>query len=129
MRPVRTRQVFTKTFNDILYDNYRVAQSLMKADIDMYVKTNFTTNGMVDDVSLSRYVFDDNISPDLGDKGHQKVFGYIIAKYCEMSNPDVKAFLRQIAEAGKLDILKSFGVTPVLRGNAYHFRKMTDYVC
>lgn len=122
----RSRQVFAKSFPEILYDNHNTIQSNMKNEVDMFVKTNFSKSGIIDDVALASYVFG-GLPTNLEEPGHQKVLAYLFAKYCDVTNPYVKDFLRQFANNQKL--LRTFGVCSFQRGDAIHFRKLTGQAC
>lgn len=131
-RPRRNKIPFSKTFDQILFDNHIVPRKTMKTDVDAFIKTNFMISGTVDEVALAIHVFTENII-SFSDAGHIAVVGYIIAKYIDVSIPAVKAFLcaganETMDEGNYHKILRSMGVTSVNRNGSTHFRKLAGYV-
>lgn len=120
-----------KSFDDILYENHITTTKTMKADIDAFVKAEFSCSGMIDDVKLCEYIFE-NYTCNFGDEGHIRVFGYIIAKYCDVSTPALKEFLRRmyrdLTYTEFMNIARPyFGLTAVTssKSTAVNFRKLT----
>ena len=132
-RKSRTRltMVSGKTLSDILYENHVAVQPSMRKDIDSYIKTHFYKCGYVDSLELSTAIFD-NIVCNFDDEGHMTVIGYILAKYCEVSHPSVKAFLRLVIaettpERYKALFNRKFGVCAYMKGQSWHFRKLSGF--
>lgn len=122
-----------KTFDDILYENHITTTKTMKIDIDTFVKAKFSKNGIIDNYDLSDYIFE-NYTCNFGDTGHVRVFGYIIAKYCDVSIPSLKNFLRnmytELSYSEFIEISKPyFGLTVVTSSKnptgPVNFRKLT----
>jgi hypothetical protein len=107
----------------------------MKSDVDAFVRNKFSHNGMVDDGELCEYVFE-NFDCNFSDEGHMRVFGYIIGKYCDVSNPSLKGFLRkmyrELSYTNFMNIARPFfGLTAITssKSNDVNFRKLTgEYV-
>lgn len=91
----RTRKGF-KTFDTILFENHLTNSKNMKKDIDDFVKATCSTKGFVDDSKLCDTIFGGQYVYNFTDEGHLRVLGYIISKYCEVSNPILKKFLRDM---------------------------------
>lgn len=127
----RTNKISSKNLDDILFDNRIVIRQEMKNDVDTWVKNNFTKKGMIDTLDLIEYVCNTVFNPH--DQGHLQVIGYIIAKYCDVSDPDVKTFLRQLMtdindiNAFNKIINNFFGTGSFVRNNNIHFRKLTGF--
>ncbi len=127
----RTRKT-SKTIDDILYENHITVSNTMKEDVDLYIKNNFTKNGMVDEYELAETLFSGDLLFNVGDTGHLMVIGYIISKYCDMSNKIIKTFLNDLKDDIDNDfkfhkILNKCGITSVMKNDKIHFRKLTGY--
>ena len=128
----RSRKVSCMSFPEILYDNHIVCKPNMKENVDLFVKTNFTNRGMVDQYALADHVFSCNIiSPT--DKGHLAVVGYIIGKYCDVTIDSVKYFLRMMISDlndwnKSYSIMYKWNVTPVQKNGNVHFRKFVGSI-
>lgn len=127
----RSRQ-FIKSIDDILYENHMSTKPSYKVDVDAFVKSQFTKQGMIDDHALAAAVFKDTVV-NLADDGHLHVLGHIAGKYCEASNSSIKEFLRkmekEINDFSKFkEILRSrFFMCPFMKDGIMHFRKFSGY--
>lgn len=127
-------KIKTDTLEDIMFSNHIVPTCDMKQNVDAFVKKHFSYQGMVDYDKLADYVFgpEGMYTYSVDDDGHIAVLGYMINKYCEVSNYNVKNFLRSLrnkfpedAEQFRIFLKTKLGVIPT--GN--HFRKYTGYLC
>lgn len=129
----RTKTISNVTLGDILYDNHICVKPSYKRVIDAFVAEQFTKRGMVDDISLAEHVFD--VPMNMHDEGHMTVIGYIVAKYCDASNADVKRFLRDyraiFADFATYQVMVKtlFGVIPIVKNGSLHYRKFTGDIC
>ena len=130
----RTKTVCDEiTLGDILYDNRMCAKPSYKRMIDAFVAQQFTKRGIVDDIALAEHVCE--VSVNMQDDGHMTVIGYIVGKYCDAGNADVKRFLRDyrknFASFSMYQVMVKtlFGMIPVVKNGNLHFRKFTGYVC
>ncbi len=130
----RTRTKKTAaTLDDILYNNHITVSNTMKDDIDNFIKYNYSHRGIVDEDRVAESVFNDEIVYNPADNGHLSVLGYIIAKYCDVSNDNVKNFLRKLSTEinnptqFKYILNSRFSTSPVHIRGAMHFRKLSGY--
>lgn len=128
----RSRKVACMSFQDILFDNHIAAKPNMKENIDLFIKSNFVTRGMVDEYVLANHVFANSII-SLGDQGHLAVIGYILSKYCDVTLDTIKNFLRSmICEMDDWDtsssILHKWNITPVRKNGNIYFRKFVGSI-
>lgn len=125
----RSRKVVGKSWDDILYENHMCPAACMKTDVDAFVKAKFSKNGAIDTDELADSMFED-VMVMTEDEGHMRVYGYLVAKYCEVSNAHVKAFLRKVYQEKDGKFLKQvFSVITVIKNGSVHFRKYTGYSC
>lgn len=127
----RNKKVSSKNIDDILFDNRIVIRSDMKTEVDTWVKNNFTKKGIIDTSDLIEIIC--NTIFNYNDQGHLQVIGYIIAKYCDVSDSDMKNFLRNLMKNindthlfNKI-INKFFGTESFTRNNNIHFRKRVGF--
>lgn len=114
----RNRKVSGKTLSDILFEHHVIPRPSMRADVDAFVKENFTKKGMVDEHALVKYVFEET-GYNQQDFGHISVLGYIIQMYCAVNHEVIKEFLRQVNP----DIRKKWHITAFTKNGTVHFRK------
>lgn len=130
----RTRKS-SKTLEDILYENHIVIGQKMKEDVDSFIKTNYSHRGIIDDTLVAESIFGDEsqIVFNSADNGHLSVLGYIIGKYCDVSNDTIKSFLRNLEkEINNYDLFRyilnsKFSTGPLIKNGNIHFRKLTGY--
>lgn len=127
---IRKRKVRTaKSLSDIFQENQIMVTREMKDDIDIYVKENFSLSpGIIDENELANKVFT-SVYYDLHDEGHLRVLGFIINKYCIVSNKYIKKTLLKIrqnytSEEEYRKILRLYlGVILFKRSGKIFFRK------
>ena len=90
---VKTSSNPNKSLEDIFFENHITYSRTLKEDVDHYVKMKYSKRGMIDSYALCDDVFS-NIMINVFDKGHLKVMGYLVVKYCDVSHPYLKEFLR-----------------------------------
>lgn len=126
----RTRKS-SKTLDDILYENHIVVSNTMKNDVDEYIKQHFLKRGMIDDCLVAETIFNDELIFNIADNGHMNVLGYILGKYCDVSNTIVKEFLRgvytEVNDCKFRNMMNRYGITPYSKNGLIHFRKLSGF--
>ena len=91
-------------------------------------------NGIIDEYLVASTIFNGTVPYNSADNGHLSVLGYIIAKYCDVSNNIIKTFLQQLeSEINNFDQFKyilntKFATTPFIKNDTIHFRKLSGYI-